>query len=83
MIQRSDNDTKDIYHIRIRGTLDQRWSDWFDGFEITYRGGNTILEGAVLDQPALHGILAKIRNLGLTILLVENVDLEVEDHDEE
>ena len=70
-MQRSnDHETMDIYRVRVRGHLDQRWSDWFDGFDITYAEETTLLEGAVLDQAALHGILAKIRDLGLTILLV-------------
>lgn len=62
------------YRIRIRGLLDQRWSDWFSGLKIEYSGVDTILIGDVTDQAALHGILAKIRDLGLPILLVENLD---------
>jgi hypothetical protein len=61
----------DLYQIRVRGQLDRRWSDWFDGFEIVPDDGDTILTGTVVDQAALHGILAKIRDLGLSILLVE------------
>ena len=64
------------YLIRVRGYLDQRWSDWFDGFQIAYHGDETILTGSVVDQAALHGVLAKIRDLGLTILLVENLEKE-------
>lgn len=63
----------DVYRIRIRGHLDQKWADWFDGFSITYDDETTLLEGPVLDQAALHGILVKTRDLGLTILMVANL----------
>ena len=58
-----------------------KWSDWFGGFEIHYRDEDTILSGSVPDQAALHGVFAKIRDLGLTILIVEQVkdQMEVED----
>lgn len=59
------------YQIRVGGDLDARWSDWFDGFAITPLGnGETLLAGSVVDQAALHGLLGKIRDLGLPILLV-------------
>jgi hypothetical protein len=64
----------DIYHIQVRGHLDERWSDWFDGFEMIYRNEETILTGAVPDQAALHGILARIRDLGLIILCVKRLE---------
>ena len=59
------------YLIRIQGTIDQTWSDWFGGFTITPQNGETVLEGEVIHQAALHGILAKINELGLVILSVE------------
>ena len=62
-----------IYCIRVHGLLAQRWSDWFDNFQMTYDGEDTILTGSVADQAALHGLLAKIRDLGLPILLVESI----------
>jgi hypothetical protein len=63
------------YHIRVQGCLDPQWSDWFDGFSIVAEpGGQTLLTGRVADQPALHGVLAKIRNLTLPLLLVERID---------
>ena len=71
----------DYYHIRVRGHLARRWSDWFDGFQLTYHDNDSILMGSVVDQAALHGVLAKIRDLGLTILLVENLEREIEDDD--
>ena len=63
------------YRIRIQGRLDPQWSDWFDGFAVEAEPGDrTLLTGRVADQPALHGILAKLRNLTLPLLLVERVD---------
>jgi hypothetical protein len=60
-----------IYHIRVAGNLDEKWFDWFEGFVMASRGsGETLLSGRVIDQAALHGVLAKIRGLGLPLLLV-------------
>jgi hypothetical protein len=67
-----------FYRIRVRGQLDRRWSDWFDGFEIQYIGEDTVLAGCVSDQAALHGVLAKIRDLGLMIILVEYLENHIE-----
>lgn len=65
-----------IYQIRIKGQLQEHWADWFDGLTITYDtlGGETLLEGPVTDQPALHGILNKIRDLGLSLLSLKRID---------
>ena len=73
-------DKKDTYSIRVRGHLSQKWSEWFDGFQVSYCGEDTVLTGCVVDQAALHGALAKIRDLGLPILLVENLKSEGDDH---
>ena len=63
-----------VYEIRVRGNLELRWSDWFDGFRITPQADDeTTLVGPVADQPALHGLLAKVRDLGLPLLLVRQV----------
>jgi len=62
------------YQIRLRGLLDPKWADWFDGFSITYAGGDSILTGPVVDQPALHGMLAKIRDLGMPLLAVSIIN---------
>jgi hypothetical protein len=62
------------YKIRVKGILDSTWSDWFDGFTITVQGDETILVGTVIDQSALHGILAKINDLGLAIISVERME---------
>ncbi len=59
------------YHIKIKGHLDSRWQDWFDGLTITLADDdNTILSGVIVDQAALHGVLKKIRNLGLILISV-------------
>jgi hypothetical protein len=65
------------YQIRVEGVLDQRWSAWFDGLQLTSEpGGVTVLAGEVADQAALHGLLAKIRDLGLPLLSVHRTDQE-------
>ena len=62
------------YLIKVQGQLDGRWSDWFDGLTIAPQAnGETWLEGVIMDQPALHGMLKKLRDLGLPILLVEQL----------
>jgi hypothetical protein len=67
-------DQPTAYQIRLKGTLDSSWSDWFGGFNITMEGDETILVGVVPDQSALHGMLAKINDLGLPILSVEKLE---------
>jgi hypothetical protein len=60
------------YRITIKGALDDSWSAWFDGMAIAHdTNGDTTLEGAVRDQTALHGLLARVRDLGLTLIAVE------------
>ena len=60
-----------LYEIRIKGHLADRWVHWFGGLTITLEeGGNTLLTGPVVDQSALHGLLRKVRDLGLPLLLV-------------
>ena len=62
-------DAPTTYQIIVRGTIDDRWLDWFDGFAIQRQPGpKTLLHGQVADQAALHGILAKILDLGLPLL---------------
>ena len=61
-----------IYEIQIKGDLGSEWSAWFDDFQIiSLANDGTLLVGQVVDQPALHGVLAKIRDLGLEIIRVE------------
>ena len=60
-----------VYHIRIKGHLGDQWTAWFGGLSITLEdNGETLLTGAVVDQAALHGLLRKVRDLGLPLLLV-------------
>lgn len=60
-----------FYEIRIVGHLDERWQDWFDGMSVTLQAdGTTLLSGPVPDQPALHGILRRVRDLGLPLVSV-------------
>jgi hypothetical protein len=62
------------YEIRIKGHLDACWVKWFDGLAITLdENGNTLLSGLVADQAALHGILKKVRDVGLPLLSVNSV----------
>jgi len=66
----------DRYAIRVQGHLDAHWSRWLDGMTITHEPcGASRLEGAVRDQAALHGLLNKIRDLNLTILTVQRIDV--------
>ena len=59
------------YQIRVTGHLGREWSDWFDGLSITLEdNGETLLSGPVVDQAALHGLLRKVRDLGLPLLAV-------------
>lgn len=65
------HDQPQRYEIRLKGHLDQRWADWFEGLTITLEeGGDTLLNGTVVDQAALHGLLRKVRDLGLTLVSV-------------
>ena len=60
------------YEIRIKGHLNARWADWFDGLTLTQESdGTTLLSGPVVDQAALHGLLAKVRDLGLPLIAVQ------------
>ena len=63
------------YQIRVNGVLDSSWSAWFDGLQITSDDrGQTTIAGPIADQAALHGLLAKIRDLGLELLEVRRTD---------
>jgi hypothetical protein len=60
-----------VCQIRIEGHLGQQWADWFDGLTITLEdSGETLLSGPVVDQAALHGLLKKVRDLGMPLLSV-------------
>jgi len=65
------------YEIRLKGHLDDRWADWFAGLTITRAdNGETLLRGPVVDQAALHGLLRKVRDLGLPLLSILHVGPE-------
>jgi hypothetical protein len=64
------------YEVRVEGVLDDRWSAWFEGLQIHNQGGETILSGTLPDQSALHGILDKVRDLGLSIIAVRRLPPE-------
>ena len=59
------------YRIKLKGRLDQNWSDWFEQMAISTEGDQTILTGPLADQAALHGLLIRIRDLNLTLISVE------------
>lgn len=64
-----------LYQIRVKGHLGPQWSDWFEGLAVTLEeDGNTLLTGPVPDQPALHGLLRKVRDLGMPLLSVNGVE---------
>jgi hypothetical protein len=63
------------YEFRVKGVLDSGWSAWFEGLRVTSdQAGQTTIAGPVADQAALHGLLAKIRDLGLEVLVVRRTD---------
>jgi len=64
-----------VYQIKIEGHLGRQWTDWFEGLTITLEdNGETLLTGPVIDQAALHGLLKKVRDLGLPLISVNRVD---------
>lgn len=66
-----------IYKIRVKGHLNQRWSEWFDGMTITNEAnGDSIISGPLVDQAALHSLLIKVYNLNLTLVSVLHVETD-------
>jgi hypothetical protein len=64
-----------VYQIRIKGRLDQGWTEWFEGLAITEdENGDTLVSGPVADQAALHGLLKKVRDLGIPLLSVTSLE---------
>ena len=64
-----------IYQFKLKGHLGQQWMNWFEGLTVTLEeDGNTLLSGTVVDQSALHGILKKIRDLGMPLLSMNLID---------
>jgi len=62
------------YEIRVKGILDERWATWFEGLQVSSDGEETVIAGPVADQAALHGLLTKVRDLGLFLIEVRLVD---------
>ena len=61
------------YEIRVDGVLDDRWADWFGGLQVSADGTQTVIAGLLPDQPALHGLLARVRDLGLSLISVRQL----------
>jgi hypothetical protein len=71
----SDSSQPLVYQIRIKGHLDRKWRDWFEGLSITLEdNGDTLITGPVVDQAALHGLVKKVRDLGLPLISVNRLD---------
>lgn len=65
------------YEIGLQGQLDERWSEWFDGMTVVAGpDGTTVLRGSMVDQSALHGVLARLRDLGVPLLFVAQIDAD-------
>jgi hypothetical protein len=62
------------YEIRVEGVLDSRWAAWFGGLHMERDGTQTVISGSLADQPALHGLLARIGDLGLCLISVRRLD---------
>jgi hypothetical protein len=73
MAEGNEFDRPGMYEIWVRGKLGKMWSEWFDEFEITVNDEKTLLSGQVTDQAALHGLLSKIRDVGLILLSIQRV----------
>jgi hypothetical protein len=69
------NDDAAIYRVRVREVVGRRWAAWFEGLSICdAEVGVTVIEGPIADQAALHGLLNRVRDLGLTLLSVDRID---------
>ena len=68
-----DSDGPMVYQIRLEGHLGPQWADWFEGLIITGDDGDTLLTGPVVDQAALHGLLRKVRDLGIALVSVHRI----------
>jgi hypothetical protein len=66
------------YEIRLQGHLDTRWAAWFDGLHLSHEtDGTTIIEGPIADQAALHGLLQRVRDIGVPLISVSRVEAEL------
>ena len=66
--------TNGPYEIRLKGHLDSRWAGWFDGLTTNENDGTTLIQGSVVDQAALYGLLQKLRDMGLPLVSVTQVE---------
>lgn len=65
-----------VYQLRVKGHLGREWTEWFEGLTIVLQeDGDTLLTGPVSDQPALHGLLRKVRDLGMPLVSVNRVEV--------
>jgi hypothetical protein len=62
------------YEIRVDGVLGKHWTAWFEGLQISSDGSQTVMHGSLPDQPALHGVLVKVCDLGLSLISVRRLD---------
>lgn len=75
MAKQYASDEPKTYQITLKGHLDDEWKDWFEGATISLKGDDeTVLTCSVIDQPALHGLLRKIRDLGMELISVNRVE---------
>jgi hypothetical protein len=71
----TDPNQPEVYQIRIKGHLGRKWKAWFEGLSITLEdNGDTLITGPVVDQAALHGLVKKVRDLGLPLITVNRLD---------
>ena len=74
--RKTDSSQPMVYQIRLQGHLGRQWAEWFGGLTITLtENGDTLLTGPVVDQAALHGLLRKVRDLGMPLLSLNRVEL--------
>ena len=71
------NSKSPTYEIRLKGEIDARWAEWFEGLTITLEeDGDTLLAGPVVDQAALHGLLKRVRDLGMALVSVNQIQIQ-------
>ena len=79
-MEKKTNMSQEFYQITVKGHLNPNWANWFDGLTITpLPNGTTAISGPVIDQAALHGLLRKVRDLGMPLLSVTRVSLDQAD----